>query len=182
MTKVHIVEAMVFPVVIYGCECWTVKKGWALKNRCFWIVMLEKTLESSLDCKEIKPVNPTGNQSWIFIGRTDADAETPIFWPPDAKSQLIGKDPDSGKDWNQEKKVTENEMVGCHHWLNGHKSEQTPGDSEGQESLTCYSLWDCRVGHSWLTEQHEPNEPTNSNTWAKSYNLSLCLSPQNGPV
>ena len=94
------------------------KASWVLKNRCFWIVVLEKTLESPLDCKEIQPVHPKGNQSWIFIGRTDAEAEKPIIWPPDAKNQLICKDPDAGKDWRwEEKGTTEDEMVGWHHWL-----------------------------------------------------------------
>ena len=98
------------------------KESWALKNWCFWTVVLEKTLESPLDRKEIQPVNPKGNQSWIFIGRTDAEAEAPVPWPPDAKSWLIGKDPDAGNDWRQEKKgTTEDEMVGCHHRLNGHE-------------------------------------------------------------
>ena len=107
---------------------------------------LEKTLESSLDCKEIKQVNPKGNQPWKFIRRTDAEAEAPILWP-DAKSQLIGKDPDAGKDWKQEvKRVTEGEMFGWHHWLNGHEFEQTLGDSEGQGSLACCSPW----GHKEL--------------------------------
>ena len=107
-----------------------------------WTVVLEKTLESPLDCKEIKPVHPKGNQSWIFIGRTDAKAETPILWPPDAKSWLIGKDPDAGKDWGQEEKgTTEDEMVGWHHQLNGHESEQALGDGEGQGSLACCIPW-----------------------------------------
>ena len=97
-TKVHLVKAMVFPVVMYGWEL-DYKESWAPKNWCFWTMMLEKTLKSPLDCKEIKPVNPTENQSWIFIGSTDAEAEAPIFWPPDMKNWLIGKDPDSGKDW-----------------------------------------------------------------------------------
>ena len=99
------------------------KESWAPKNWCFWTVVLEKTLESPLDCK-IKPVNPKGNQSWIFIGRTDAEAETLILWLPDVKSWLIGKDHDAGKDWRQEEKgTTEDEMVGWHHWLNGHEFE-----------------------------------------------------------
>ena len=108
------------------------KEGWVLKNLCFWTVVLEKTLESLLDCKEIQPlVNPKGNQSWIFTGRTDVEAETPILWPPDAKSWLIGKDPDAGKDWGQEEKgTTEDEIVGWHHWLNGLELEQDPGDGE----------------------------------------------------
>ena len=99
------------------------KESWVLKNWCFWTVVLEKTLESPLDCKEIQPVNPEGSQSWIFIGRTDAKAETPVLWPPHAKSWLIGKDPDAGRDWGQEEKgMTEDEMVGWHHQLNGHES------------------------------------------------------------
>ena len=100
------------------------KESWALKNWCFWTVVLEKTLKSPLDSKEIQPVNPKGNQSWIFIGRTDAEAETPILWPPDAKNWLIWKDPESGKDWRwEEKGTTENEIIGWHHRLNGHEFE-----------------------------------------------------------
>ena len=100
------------------------KKSWVPKNWCFWTVVLEKTLESPLDCKEIQPVHPKGNQSWIFIGRTDAEAETPILWPPDAKSWLVGRDPDVGKDWNQEAKgMTEDEMIEWNHQLEGHEFE-----------------------------------------------------------
>ena len=100
------------------------KESWVLKNWCFWTVVLEKTLDSLLDCKEIQPVHPKGNQSWMFIGRTDVEAETPILWSPDAKSWLIWKDPDAGKDWRQEEKgMTEDEMVGWHHRFNGHESE-----------------------------------------------------------
>ena len=100
------------------------KESWALKNWCFWTVVLKNTLESPLDCKEIKPVNLKGNQSWIFIGKTDADAEAPIFWPPDEKNWLIGKDPDAGKDWRKEEtEMTEDEMVRWHHWLYGHEFE-----------------------------------------------------------
>ena len=98
------------------------KESWALQNWCFWTLVLEKTLESSLDSKDIQAVHPKGNQSWIFIGRTDAEAETPIFWPPDTENWLIIKDSDAGKDWSQEEKgTTEDEMVGWHHWLNGHE-------------------------------------------------------------
>ena len=119
-TKVHLVKAMVFPVVVYRCESWT-KESWALKNWCFWTVVLEKTLESPLECKEIQPVHPKGDQSWVFIGRADVEAETPILWPPDMKNYLIWKDPDAGKDWGQEENgTTEDEMVGCHNWLKGH--------------------------------------------------------------
>ena len=119
------------------------KEGWVLKDWWFWIVAMEKTPESPLYSKEIKPVHPKGNQPWIFIGRSNAKAETPILWPPDTKSRLTGKDPDAGKDWGQEEKgAAEDEMVGWHHWLNGHDSEQTPGDSKGQGSLGCWSPWD----------------------------------------
>ena len=119
--KVRLVKAMVFPVVMYGCESWDYKESWAPKNWCFWTVMLEKTFDSSLDCKKIQPVHPKGNQSWIFIWRIDLEAETPIFWPPDAKGQLIWKDTDAGKDWRQgEKGMTEDEMVGWYHRLDGH--------------------------------------------------------------
>ena len=114
-TKVCIAKSMIFPVVMYRCESCTInKKAWALKNWCLRTVVLEKTLESPLDNKEIKPVNPKGNQSWIFIGRTDAKAEASILWPPDLKSQLIGKDPNAQKDWRQEKRTTEDER-----WLDG---------------------------------------------------------------
>ena len=117
------------------------KESWAPKNWCFWTVVLKKTLESPLDCKEIKPVNPKGNQPWLFIGRTDAEAETPILWPHDAKNWLIGKDPEAGKDWRQERGTTEDEMVGWHHRLNGHEFEQAPGVGDGQGSLACCSPW-----------------------------------------
>ena len=121
----------------------TNKKGWVPKNWCFWTVVMEKTLESPLNCKEIQPVHPKGDQPWIYIGRTDAEAEAPILWPPDAKSRLIGKDADAGKDWRQEEKgMTEDEMVGWHHHqLNEHWFEQTLGDGEGQGSLACCSPW-----------------------------------------
>ena len=106
----------------------------------FWIVVLEKTFESPLDCKEIKSVNPKGNQLWIFTGRTDAEAETPIPWSPDAKNWLNGKDPDAGKDWRQEEKgTTEDEIIGCHHRLDGYEFEQAPGVGDGQGSLVCWS-------------------------------------------
>ena len=117
------------------------KEGWAPKNVCFWTVVLEKTLESPLDCKEIKPVNPKGNQSCIFIGRIDAEVEAQIL-PPDEKNWLTRKDCDAGKDWGQDEKgTTEDEMVGRHHRLDGHEFEQAPGDSEGQGSLAGYSSW-----------------------------------------
>ena len=118
------------------------EESWVPKNWCFWTVVLEKTLESPLDCKEIHPVHPKGDQSWLFIGRTDAEAETPIVWPPDGKSWLIGKDPDAGKDWGQEeKRTTEDEMVGWHHQLDGHEFGWTLGVGDGQGGLVCCSPW-----------------------------------------
>ena len=121
------------------------KESWAPKNWWFWTVILEKTVAGPLDCKEIQPVHPKGNQSWIFIGRTDAEAETPILWPPDAKSWLIGKDPDAGKDWRwEEKGETEDKIVAWHHRLNGHEFKQAPEDGERQESLACWSAWGCK--------------------------------------
>ena len=158
-TKVCLVKAMVFPVVMYGCEL-DCEESWELKNWCYWTVVLEKTLESPLDCKEIQPVNPKGNQSWIFIGRTDAKAEAPILWPPNAKNWFTGKDPDAGKNWRQEEKgITEDEMIQWHHQLNGHEFEQTLGDSERQGSLLCCSpLGLQRVRHDWATELNWTDE------------------------
>ena len=139
-TKVHIVKAMVFSSSHVWMWELDYKEGWVLNNWGFWTAVLEKTLESPLDSKEIKPVNLKGNQPWIFVGRIDAEA--PRLWSPDAKNWLIRKDPDVEEDWSQEEKgVTEDEMVGWHHRLKGHKFEQTPGDSEGQRSLACCSPW-----------------------------------------
>ena len=130
-----------FPVVMYECESWTIKKPESWRIDVFKLWCREKTLESPFDCKEIKLVNPKGNQPWIFIERTDTEAEAPILWPLDAKSQLIGKDPDVGQDWGQEKGAIEDEMVGWHHWLNGHEFEQTQRYREGQGSLACCNSW-----------------------------------------
>ena len=113
------------------------KESWALKNLCFWTVVLERTLESPLDCKEIQPVHPKGDQSWVFIGRTDVEAETPILWPPNVKSGLIWKDPHAGKDWGQEKGMTKDEIVGWHHQLNRHGFGWTLGVGDGQGGLEC---------------------------------------------
>ena len=121
------------------------KESWVLKNWCFWTVVLKKTLESPLDSKVIKPVNPKGNQLWIFIARTNAEAETPILWPPDVKSWLTEKVPDAGKYWRQEEKgTTEDDMVGWHHWLDGPEFEQAPGVDDGQGILVCCSPWGCK--------------------------------------
>ena len=137
-TKVRLVKAMVFPVVTYGCENWTVKKAERQKNWCFWTVVLEKTLESLLDCKEIQPVHPKGDQSWVYIWKTDVEAETPILWSPDAKSWLIWKDPDPGKDWGQEEKgMIEDETAGWHRWLNWHGFGWTLGVDDGQGGMAC---------------------------------------------
>ena len=153
--KVCIFKHIVFPGVMYGCEL-DHKEGWVQKNWCFRTVVLEKTLESPLDCKEIKPVNPKGNQPWTFTGRTDTEA--PIPRPPDAKSWLTGKDPDAGKDWRQkEKGAAENEMVGWHQRLNEHEFDQTPRDSWGQRSLVCcmQSMVSQKVRHNLPTEQQQ---------------------------
>ena len=140
-TKVHRVKAMVFSVVMYGCESWTTRRLNA-EELMLLNCGVGEDFESPLDCKEIKPVNLKGNQSWIFIGRTDAETEASILWPSDAKNWLIGKDPDAGKDWRWEEKGTaEDEMVGWHHWLNGHEFEQAPGVRDGQGSLVCCSPW-----------------------------------------
>ena len=141
-----------FSRVIYGCESWTIKKAerWRIDVLNYSAV---QSLDSPLNSKEIKPVNPKGNQSWIFIGRTDAEAETPILWPPDAKSWLIWKDPDAGKDWEQEEKgMTEDEIVGWRHQLDGHEFEQALGVGDGQGSLACYSPWGLKESDTteWL--------------------------------
>ena len=144
------------------------KEDWAPKNCCVQTVVLEKTLESPLDCKEIKPVNPKGNQSWIFIGKIDAEAEAPVLWPPDAESQHIWKDPEAGKDWRQEEKGTiKDEMVGWHHQLNGHEFEQTPGDGKGQGCLACYSSW----GH----KESNTTEQLNNNYLPTYLSILICL-------
>ena len=133
------------------------KEIWAPKNWWFWTVVLEKTLESPLNCKEIQPVHPKRDQSWIFIGRTDVEAETPIFWPPDAKNWLIWKDPDAGKNWRLEKGMTEDKIFGWHHQLNGHEFERALGVCDGQGSLECCSPWGCKKSDTterlnWLIE------------------------------
>jgi len=136
------------------------KESWVLKNWCFWTVVLEKTLESPLDCKEIQPVHPKGNQSWMFIGRTDVtdvEAETPILWAADEKNWLTGKDPDVGKDWRQEEKgTTEDKMVGWHHWLDGHEFEQAPGIGMGREAC-CAAVHEVAKSQTWLSDWTELN-------------------------
>ena len=147
LSKVRLVKAMVFPVVMYGCESWTGKKAerWRID------VVLEKTLESPLDCKEIQPVHSEGDQPWVFFGRNDAKAETPVLWPPHVKSWLIGKDSDAGRDWWQEEGTTEDEMAGWHQWLDGHEFGWTPGIGDGQGVLMCCDSW--RRKKSDTTEQ-----------------------------
>ena len=150
-TKVHIVKTMIFCSSCVWMWELDQKEGWEPKNWCFWTVVLEKTLKSPLDCKEIQPVNPKGNQSWIFTGRTNAEDEAPILWPPDVNSWFIWKDPDSEKNWRQEEKGM-TEMVGWHHQLVGHEFEQVPGVGDGQGSLACCISWDCKEWDmtSWL--------------------------------
>ena len=147
----HMDKAMVF--FSSHVQMWELdhKEGWALKNWCFWTVVLEKSLESPLDCKEIQPVHSKGDQFWEFTGRTEAEAETPILWPPDAKSWLIWKDPDAGKDWGQEKGTTEDEMVGWHHRLNGHGFGWIWGVGWAERPGVLRFTWR-RVGHDWATE------------------------------
>ena len=143
---------MIFPVVMYGCEL-DCEESWAPKNWYFWTVVLEKTLESLLDCKEIQPVHSEGDQSWVFFGRTDTEAETPILWSPHAKGWLIGKDSDAGRDWGQEEKgTTEDEMAGWHHQLDGHEFEWTPGIGDGQGGLAFHDSWGCNESDTieWL--------------------------------
>ena len=150
-TKVRLVKAMIFPsrVWMWELDC---EESWAQKSWCFWTVVLEKTLDSPLDCKEIQPVHPKGDQSWVFFGRTDAEAETPILWPPHMKSWLIGKDSDAGRDWGQEEKgTTEDEMAGWHFQLDAHEFGWTLGVGDGQGGLACCDSWQ-RVGHDWVTE------------------------------
>ena len=142
------------------------KESWAPKNWCFWTVVLKKTIESPLDCKEIQPVHPKGNQSWIFTGRTDAKAETPRLWPPDAKSWLLGKDPDAGKDRRQEEKgTTQDEMVGWHHHFDGYEFELAPGVGDGQGRLACCSAW----GHKELDKAEQLNWTENTNIFLDLY-------------
>ena len=143
---------MVFPVVMDGCESWTVKKAECRRIDVFELWCWRR-LESPLDFKEIQPIHPKGDQSWVFIGRIHADAETPILWPAHVKSWLIGKDPDAGRDWGQEEKgTTEDEMAGWHHRLDGHEFEWTPGVGDGQGGLVWCDSWGHRVGHNWATK------------------------------
>ena len=151
------------------------EESWAPKNWCFWTVVLEKTLKSPLDCKEIQPVHSKGDQSWVFTGRTDAEAETPILCPPHAESWLIGKDSDAGRDWGQEEKgMTEDEMAGWHHWVDGHEFEWTLGVGDGQVGLACCNSW----GHkgSDTTEWLNWTELTlNQVSLKSSFPHSLCI-------
>ena len=149
------------------------KESWAPQNWCFWTVVLEKTLEGPLDCKEIKPVHPKGNQSWMFIGRTNAETKAPIIWSPDEKNWLAGKDPDAGKDWRQEEKgMTEDEMVGWHHRLEGHEFEQALGVGDRHQSLVCCRPWGGK--ESDITVQLNWTEPGRRRT--ERQNLSWQLS------
>ena len=159
-TKVRLAKAMVFPVVMYGYESWTVKKGECQRINAFelWTVVLEKTLASPLDCKEIQAVHPKGDQPCVFIGRTDLEADTPILWPPDAKIWLTEKEPDGGEDWGQEEKgEREGEMVGWHHRLDGHWFAWTPGFVDGQGDLVYCGSWGRKESETteWLNWTHD---------------------------
>ena len=151
-TKVHVVKARIFPVVMYGLRKLDYKENWVLKNWCFWTVLLEKTLESPLGWKEIQPVYPKGNQSSILIGRIDAEARTPILWPPDAKNWL------NGKDWRWEEKGMTEDETGWHHWMDGHEFEQAPRDGKGQGILAFCSPWGCK---EWDTTERLNNNMYN---------------------
>ena len=141
-TKVCLVKAMVFPVIMYGCESWNLKKAEWRRIDAFELWCWRRLLRVPWTCKEIQPVHPKRDQSWVFIGRTDAEAETPILWPTDVKSRLIWKDPDAGKDWRREEKgTTEDEMIGWYHRLNGHGCGWTPGAGDGQGGLACCGSW-----------------------------------------
>ena len=148
-------------------------KNWLPKKWRFWTVVLEKTLESPLDCKEIQSAHPKGNQSWIFIGRADAEAEAPILWPPDTKSWLTGKDPDAGKDWRQEERGWQDEIVGWHHQLDGHAFKHAPGVGDGPGSLAYCSPWGRRVRHDRVTALTDCNEARMSTLkfWSSRENL-----------
>ena len=155
------------------------EESWVLKNWCFWTVVLEKTLESPLDCKEIQPVHSKGDQPWDFFGRTDAKAETPVLWPPHAKSWLTGKDSDAGRDWGQEEKgMTEDEMVGWHHGLDGRESEWTAGDGDGQGGLACCDSWghkesDMTGWLNWTEQLLGRKDITNLDSILKSRDITL---------
>ena len=152
------------------------EEGWAPKNWCFWTVMLEKTPESPLDCKEIQPVHSEGDQPWDFFGRNYAKAETSVLWPPHAKSWLIGKDSDAGRDWGQEEKGTiEDEMAGWHHWFNGRESEWTRGVGDGQGGLACCDLWGCKESDTterlnwWLGLDWRTSARKYGGTWGQAH-------------
>ena len=148
---------MVFPVFMYGCESWTAKKAEHWRIDVFELWCWRRLLRVSLDCKEIQPFHSKGDQSWVFFEKNDANSETPILWPPHAKSWFIGKDYDAGRDWRQEEKgTTEDEMAGWHHWLDGHESEWTPGVGDGQGGLACCNSWGCK--ESDVTEQENWTE------------------------
>ena len=164
----------------YGFSCghvwmWELdcEEGWAPKNWCFWSVVLEKTLESPLECKEIQPVHSEGDQPWDFFGKNDAKAETPVLWPPHVKSWLIGKDPDAGRDWGQKDKgTTEDEMAGWHHWLDGRESEWTLGVVVGQGGLVCCDSWGCKESDmterlNWIEDDKKKKKKTSESFHGK---------------
>ena len=168
-TKVYLVKAMVFPAVMYGCESWIINKAECQRIDAFELWCWRGHLRVPLDSKEIKPVNPKGNQSWIFIRRTDAETEAPILWQPDATNWLTGKDLDAGRGWGQEEKgTTEDEMVGWHQRLEGHEFEQALGVGDGQGSLACCSPW----GHKELDSTEQLNV---ASKWQSKSNKTLLI-------
>ena len=175
-TKVRLVKAVVFPVVMYGCECWTIKKVEHRRIDVFELWCWRRVLRVPWTAKEIQPVHPKGAQSWVFYSRTDAEAETPVLWPPDAKNWLIGKDPDAGKCWGQEKGTTEDEMVGWHNQLDGHGFEWTPGVGDGRPGVLRFM----GVAKSWTqlcnwTELNYLKTGTSecANCWASWCNINI---------
>ena len=162
-TKFRLVKAMVFPVVMYGCESWTVKKAELRRIHAFEVWCWRRLLRVPWTARRSNAVHPKGNQSWMFIGRTDVEAETPILWPPHTKSSLIGRDPDAWRDWGQEEKgTTEDEMAGWHHRLDGRESEWTLGVGDGQRGLACCSPWGCKELDT--TELNQKEQTTDNTT------------------
>ena len=156
-TKLHLCKAMVFPVVMYGCESWTIKRAEHRRTDVFELWCWRRLFKCPLDSKEIQLAHPESNESWIFTIMNDTEAEAPVLWLPYAKNWLVRKDPDAGEDWSQEKREEEDKMVGWHHQLNGYEFEQALGDGEGQESLTFCSPWGLQtVRHDWVAELQQP--------------------------
>ena len=180
-TKVRLVKAMVFPVVMYGCESWTIKKAECQRIDAFELWCWRRFLRVPWTARRFNYLHPKGDQSWVFIRRTDAEGETPKLWPPDVKKWLIGKDPDAGKDWRQEKGMAEDGMVGWHHRLSGHECEQAPGVDDGQGSLVCCCPWGCKESDmtEWLNWTELMHSIMSSSNWSFIFDCAgsslLCI-------